>query len=181
MQNNVAHQVTIGSFIDQNDGNADGHSLALALRGGYDLHIGRFTIGPVVGAVLQQVRIGRFTKTGTTGLSALSFGSQARGSAVSQLGWRGSVDLGNWQPFSDIEWNHEFASKNRMISASLTSIAAPSWSADAIPIAVNWATASVGVSYKVNPQVIVAAAASAMFARPWASSYGGDLAVNVGF
>lgn len=181
MQNNVAHQVTIGSFIDQNDGNADGHSLALALRGGYDLHIGRFTIGPVVGAVLQQVRIGRFTKTGTTGLSALSFGSQARGSAVSQLGWRGSVDLGNWQPFADIEWNHEFASKNRMISASLTSIAAPSWSADAIPIAVNWATASVGVSYKVNPQVIVAAAASAMFARPWASSYGGDLAVNVGF
>jgi len=181
LQNNIARQVVIGNFIDQNDANADGHSLALALRGGYDFHIGAITTGPVVGAVLQQVRVDGFTETGTSGLSALSFGSQTRNSAVSQLGWRGSVDLGNWQPFADLEWNHEFASKNRMITTSLTSIAAPSWSADAIPIAANWATASVGVSYKVSPQVIVAAAASAMFASPQVSSYGGELAVNVSF
>jgi outer membrane lipase/esterase len=181
LQNNIARQVTIGNFIDQNDANANGHSLALALRGGYDLHIGAITTGPIVGAVLQQVRIDGFTETGTSGLSALSFGGQTRGSEVSQLGWRGSVDLGNWQPFADLEWNHEFASKNRMITTSLTSVAAPSWSADAIPIAANWATASIGASYKVSPQVIVAAAASAMFASPQASSYGGELAVNVSF
>ena len=181
LQNSIAREVAIGNFIDQNDGNADGHSLALALRGGYDFHIGAITTGPVAGAVLQQVRIDGLTETGTSGLSALSFGNQTRGSEVSQLGWRGSVDLGNWQPFADLEWNHEFADKNRTITASLTSIAAPSWSADAIPIAANWATASVGVSYKVSPQVIVAAAASAMFASPQASSYGGELAVNVSF
>ena len=181
LQNSIAREVAIGNFIDQNDGNADGHSLALALRGGYDFHIGAITTGPVAGAVLQQVRIDGLTETGTSGLSALSFGNQTRGSEVSQLGWRGSVDLGNWQPFADLEWNHEFADKNRTITTSLTSIAAPSWSADAIPIAANWATASVGVSYKVSPQVIVAAAASAMFASPQASSYGGELAVNVSF
>ena len=64
-------------------------------------------------------------------------------------------------PSPTCEWNHEFADKNRTITASLTSIAAPSWSAAAVPIAANWATASVGVSYRVNPQVIVGAAASA--------------------
>jgi outer membrane lipase/esterase len=181
LQNNIERQVTIGSFVDQNDANADGHSLALALRGGYDLHIGPITTGPVAGAVLQQVRINGFTENGTSGLSALSFGSQTRGSAVSQLGWRGSMELGNWQPFVDLEWNHEFANKNRTITTSLTTIAAPSWSAAAIPIASNWATAAVGVSWTVSPQVIVAAAASAMFASPRASSYGGDLAVNVSF
>ena len=101
LQNHIARQVTLGIFTDQNNADADGHSLALALRGGYDFHLGPVTTGPVAGAVLQQVRINGFTETGSSGLTALSFGSQTRGSAVSQLGWRGSLDLGNWQPFAD--------------------------------------------------------------------------------
>jgi outer membrane autotransporter protein len=160
LQNHIARQVTLGRFMDRNDGNADGHSLALALRGGYDLHLGPVSTGPVAGAVLQQVRIGGFTETGSSGYTALSFGSQTRGSAVTQPGWRVSVDAGNWQPFADVQWNHEWADKNRTITASLTSIAAPSWSSPAVPIAANWASGSVGVSYRVNPQVIVGAAAA---------------------
>ena len=181
LQNHIARQVTLGRFIDQNDGDADGHSLALALRGGYDLHLGPVTTGPVAGAVLQQVRIDGFTETGSSGVTALSFGSQTRGSAVTQLGWRVSLDAGNWQPFADVEWNHEWADKNRTITASLTSIAAPSWSSAAAPIAANWASGSVGVSYRINPQVIVGAAASAEFINPRATSYGGELGLNVSF
>ena len=62
------------------------------------------------------------------------------------------MDLGNWQPFADLEWNHEFASKNRMITTSLTSIAAPSWSADAMPDRnATWATAICRrIAYKVK-------------------------------
>ena len=102
LQNHIARQVPLGMFTDQNSADTDGHSLALALRGGYDFKIGPFTTGPVAGAVLQQVRINGFTETGTSGVSALSFGSQTRDSAVSQLGWRGSVDLGDWQPFAEL-------------------------------------------------------------------------------
>ena len=97
-------------FTDQNSADTDGHSLALALRGrGYDFKIGPFTTGPVAGAVLQQVRINGFTETGTSGVPALSFGSQTRGSAMSQLSGRGSVDLGDWQPFAELAWNDERA------------------------------------------------------------------------
>jgi outer membrane lipase/esterase len=181
LQNHIARQVTLGRFMDQNDGNADGHSLALALRGGYDLHLGPVSTGPVAGAVLQQVRIGGFTETGSSGYTALSFGSQTRGSAVTELGWRVSVDAGNWQPFADVQWNHEWADKNRTITTSLTSIAAPSWSSPAVPIAANWASGSVGVSYRVNPQVIVGAAAAAQFINPRATSVGGELGLNVSF
>ena len=80
-----------------------------------------------------------------------------------------------------MEWNHELADKNRTVTASLTSIAAPSWSSAAAPIAANWATASVGVSYRINPRMIAAAAASAMFINPQTTSYGGELALNVSF
>ena len=127
------------------------------------------------------MRINGFTETGTSGVSALSFGSQTRGSAVSQLGWRGSVDLGDWQPFAELAWNHEWANKNRTIVASLTSIAAPSWSAAGVPIASDWAAASLGASYKLSSQVIIRGTASAFFANPQASGYGGELSLNVAF
>jgi outer membrane lipase/esterase len=51
--------------------------------------------------VMQQIRIKGFTETGTTGITALSFASQTRNPAITQFGWCGFVDIGNWQPFAD--------------------------------------------------------------------------------
>jgi outer membrane lipase/esterase len=181
LQNHIARQVALGIFTDQNNADADGHVLALALRGGYDLHLGPVTTGPVAGLVLQQVRIDGFTETGTSGLTALSFGSQTRAASVTQLGWRAAVEMGKWQPFADLAWNHDWANKNRTITAVLTSIAAPSWSSSAMPIASDWATASFGTAYQVNDQVILQAAARSVFVNPQVSSFGGVLSVNVAF
>ena len=103
LQNHVARTVTLGIFTDQNNVTPMDIRLALALRGGYDFHLGPVTTGPVVGAVLQQVRIDGFTETGFSGLTALSFGSQTRGSAVTQLGWRASLDLVTGSPSQT--WN----------------------------------------------------------------------------
>ncbi len=181
LQSHVERQVALGVFTDQNNGDTDGRSLALALRGGYDLHVGALTTGPVAGAVLQQVHVNGFTETGTSGVTALAFGGQTQGSVISQLGWSGFVDVGDWQPFAEVAWNHEWANKNRTVTASLTSIAAPSWTADAAPIASDWATASLGVSYKLNSQVILRAAFSAVLMNPQAAGYGGELSLNAAF
>ena len=181
LQNHIARQVPLGHFIDGNSADTDGHSLALALRGGGDLRFARITTGPVAGVVLQQVRLGGFTETGTSGASALSFSSQTRNSFVTQLGWRGSMDLGDWLPFAEVDWNHEWGGKNRTLTASLTSIAAPPFTAAAAPVASDWATILAGVSYKLSPQVILHVAASAMFANPQVSSYGGELGLSFSF
>jgi outer membrane lipase/esterase len=181
LQNHIARQVPLGIFTDQNSADTDGHSLAMALRGGGDFKFGRLTTGPVAGVVLQQVHLNGFTETGTSGASALSFGSQTRNSFVSQLGWRGSVDLGDWQPFVDVDWNHEWGGKNRTVTASLTSIMAPPYSAAAAPVASDWATLLLGVSYKLTPQVILHGAVSAVVVNPQVISYGGELGLNVGF
>jgi outer membrane lipase/esterase len=181
LQDHIARQVTLGLFTDQNNADTDGHSLALALRGGSDFRFGQVTTGPVVGVVLQQVHLNGFTETGTSGVTALSFGDQTRNSFVSQLGWRGSADLGNWQPFAEAEWNHEWGGRNRTLTASLTSIAAPSYTELAAPVASDWATVLLGVSYKLTPQVILRGAVMTMFANPQVISYGGELGVNVSF
>ncbi len=181
LQNNVARQVPIGIFTDQDSGNTNGNSLALALRGGGDWHIGPVTTGPVVGVVLQQAHIDGFTETGSSGFSALSFGSQTLNSAVSQLGWRAAVDAGAWQPFVEMDWNHEWAGKNRTVTASLTSIAAPSYTAAAAPVASDWATVFVGTSYRLSQLVMLRGAFSAFVVNPQVVSYGGELGLSVAF
>jgi outer membrane lipase/esterase len=172
-QNKIRRSVEFGIFIDRNKAEADGRSPALALRAGGDLTVGRVAVGPVVDMVLQRVRVDGFTETGDSGVTALSFGSQTRDSLVSQLGWRVSVDLGAWRPFAEAKWNHEWADKDRMVTASLTSVAAPAAS--------DWADASLGASYKLNSQVMLRAAVSAVFLDPEVSSYGGELGLSVSF
>jgi outer membrane lipase/esterase len=181
LQNHVARQVPIGQFTDQNNGYTDGHDWAFALRGGYDFHAGVITTGPVVGLVLQRVGIDGFTETGTTGVTALGFGSQTRNSAVTQLGWRGSAELGAWQPFGEVAWNHELAGHDRTETVSLTSIAAPSYTASAAPVASDWASLSLGVAYRLNRQVTLRGAGFADVWNPQVGTYGGEVGLNVGF
>lgn len=181
LQDHVARQVPLGIFTDQNNGDSSGHDLSLALRSGWDFHSGAVTFGPVAGFVLQQVRLNGFTESGTTGFTALSFGAQTRNSAVSQLGWRGAVDIGDWQPFAEMDWNHEWADRNRTVTASITSFPAPSYTAAAVPVAADWASALLGVSYRINARTSVRGAASAVFFNPQVGSYGGGVWVSVSF
>ena len=181
LQDHVSRQVPLGIFTDQNKGDSSGHDLALALRGGWDFHAGAFTFGPVAGLTLQQVRLNDFRESGTTGMTALSFGAQTRNSAISQLGMRGSMEIGDWRPFAELAWNHELADRNRTVTASLTSIAAPAYSAAAIPAASDWASVSAGTSYRINARTDLRAAVSAMFVNPQMNSYGAGVWLNVGF
>ncbi len=181
LQTNTARNVALSQFIDHNTGDTNGRSLGLALRGGGDLHFGGVTTGPVVGMILQQVRLNGFTETGATGMTALSFGSQTQGSAVSQLGWRAAIDLGAWQPFAEVAWSHEWAGTNRWITTSLTSIAAPSYVTLAAPIAKNWASAIMGASYRLTPQILLRGSLSTAVFNPQLASYGGDVGLNIAF
>ena len=181
LQSQTTRDVALAQFLDRNTGSTNGRSLGLALRGGGDLRFGLFTTGPVAGIILQQVRLNGFTESGTTGMTALSFSNQTQGSAVSQLGWRGSVDLGAWQPFAEVAWNYDWADTNRTITTSLTSIAAPSYFMSAAPQATNWATTFAGASFRLTPNVVLRGALSAAVFNPQLASYGGDVGVNIAF
>ncbi|MDZ7618525.1 MAG: autotransporter domain-containing protein, partial [Patescibacteria group bacterium] len=165
-QVNVARRVPLGIYTDQNNGNTTGQNLSLALRGGRDFKTGRLTTGPTLGFIMQEARVYGFTETGDTGVTSLSFGRQTRESFVSQLGWRVLFDRGSLQPFAEVGWNHEYVGQNRMVTASLTSIAAPSYAMDAVPVATDWVTLSLGSYYKFSPRAVLRGGVSAMLANP---------------
>ena len=180
-QDKVSRQAALGKFMDQNSANATGQSLGLALRAGGDLVLGPVTTGPVAGLIVQQARIKGFTESGTSNVTALSFGGQTRDSAVSQLGWRVLVDADRWRPFAEAKWNHELVNQDRLVKASLTTTAARHYSLAAAPTATDWASASLGTSFKLSERVLLRGAASAVVNNPQVVSYGGELGINVSF
>lgn len=181
LQNDIERSVKLGLLADRNRGEADGHAISFALRGGYDFKIGKFTASPIVGAILQQSHIDGFIEKGTTGITALSFDSQTRDSQVSQLGLRGFMELGAWRPFFEAVWNHEWNDKHRTVTTTLTSVDAPSYNSMATPVSSGWGNAALGVSYMITPSSSIRGAFSGVMADSEKSNYGAELILSVNF
>jgi len=180
-QDKTRRNVPLGLFMDQNTAQTTGDSLSLALRLGGNLKWGPVTTGPVTGLVLQRVTIRGFTESGTSGMTALTYGEQKRDSAVTQLGWRILADAGPFQPFAEAKWNHELADPKRKVKAALTTTLAPAYSMDAVPVTTDWGDVTLGTAYKASDRVTLRASFSSMFSNPQAVAYGGELGVNVSF
>lgn len=141
--------------------------------------------GPVVGLVLQQVRVGSFTESdafaSTGGLTALGFDSQTRNSAVSELGYQASVNLGKWQPFAKAAWNHEMVSTNRSVTATLTSAVAPSFSLPAVTLGKDWGTAMLGTRVAIGRGIAAYGSLYSQFAQSSVTTYGGQVGLSTSF
>ena len=180
-QSKIKRHVPLGTFTDENIGQPDGYSLALMLGVGSDIKVGKITTGPVASVVLQQAHVRQFTESGNSGVTALSFARQLWNSTVSQLGWRLLGNIDKWQPFAQVRWGHEWGDKNKLVTATLTSVVAPSYTMATAPGASNWADAWLGTAYHFNAQVAMRGAFLATFFNQRVESYGGELGVNVSF
>lgn len=140
--------------------------------------------GPVGGILLQRVDVNGFTETdrftgdATGGFTALSFAGQTRDSAVTELGYQASTTIGMWQPYAKLVWNHELVSSNRLVTASLTTIAAPSFSLPAVILGSDWGTATLGTSVALRPGVTAYASFNSEFAQNETTFYGGQIGLN---
>jgi outer membrane lipase/esterase len=172
----TSRPVPIGITVQQNNGSTNGDDLSLAGELGYDFHAGAVTHGPVTGLILQQARIGGFTESGS--FTSLSFGSQVRNSEVGVLGYQARLDWGSWHPFVQVVWDHEFDPLDRTVTASLTTIAAPSYSLPAVVLGRDWATASVGTQVAFTSALSGIASFTAQLGQNHATVFGGLIGLN---
>ena len=129
----------------QPNNGATRHGLSLAGEVGRLPH-GFLTHGPVAGFILQQVWVDGLTETG--GFTSLSFGSQIRNSEVSLLGYQASFDWDCGTPSSS-SLGSRVQHARPGVTASLTTIAAPSYSMPAVVLGRDSATATVGTQFKM--------------------------------
>lgn len=142
------------------------------------------THGPVAGILLQKVDVNGFRETdpfggdATGGFTALAFAGQVRDSAVTELGYQVSTTFGIWQPYAKLVWNHELASTNRVVTAYLTTIAAPGFSMPAVILGGDWGTATIGTTVTLRPGITAYASFNSEFGQSDATYYGGQVGLN---
>ena len=204
IHDNVNRVIPLGITQQSNQGTTSGTNISFAGEIGYDFIAGfgkpttapglaykapvapvapiLLTHGPVAGLILQQVHINDYTETNASGApTALSFGTQTRNSAVTELGYQASVKYGIWEPYAKVVWDHEWADLNRLVTASLTSIVAPSFSMPAVILGRDWATGTIGTRLRLASNVSGYAAFIAEMGQNNATVYGGQIGINVAF
>jgi outer membrane lipase/esterase len=172
--------VPLGITFDSNSASTRGRNFSFAALTGYDFGYGAITHGPVIGVEVQSVGIDSFTETGS--FTSLAFSNIGRTSTVSALGYRAAIEAGIWRPFSQVTWNHEFDdTANRTVTASLTTLAAPSYSLPIVQFGHDWASAVVGTTVAIAPDWTGLAAFNAQLGQNGATNYGGRFGINYAF
>ena len=183
LDDKVNRVVPISITMQSNTGSTSGSNFSFAAEGGYDFRSGIVTHGPLAGVLLQHVDIDGYTETDSFaaigGLTALSFAGQTRNSAVTELGYQARVELGAWTPFAKLAWNHELVSPNRLVTATLTTIGAPSYSMPALELGTDWATLSAGTSMRIGRNITGYAMVLGELGQDKETSYGGQAGINV--
>ena len=178
----VNRVVPLGITLQQNNATTNGTNASLDVRFGHNTVTGALTHGPVIGLTLQSVRVDGFTETGSmNNITSLAFADQTRHSAVGLLGYQASLDAGMFRPFARVLWNHEFASSNREVTASLTSTVAPSYSLPAVQLGKDWASATAGVGVTLGKGVTGLVSFTSQIGQDKVTTYGGQLGLNVAF
>lgn len=200
----VDRVVPIGIAAIANTGKTSGTNASFAAEIGYDFHAGwlggdgpvvakarpaadfDFAFGPVAGIILQRVGVSGFAESdmfagdSDGGFTALTYGSQVRNSAVTELGLQAGLDVGLWHPYGKLVWNHELNADNRVVTAIEPEIPfAPAFSMPAVSFGRDWATAMVGTIVKLGRGITGYASFSSELGQGDVTYYGGQLGLNV--
>jgi len=201
---NVDRVAPIGIAAIANSGNTSGTNASFAAEIGYDFHAGwpggfgpafvkapaagrlDFTYGPVAGIILQRVGVNGFAESDMFaadpegGFTALTYGSQVRNSAVTELGIQAGVDIGPWHPYGKLVWDHELNPDNRVVTAIEPEIPfAPAFSMPAVSFGRDWATAIIGTTVKLGRGMTGSASFSSELGQGDVTYYGGQVGLNV--
>ena len=118
----IKRHIPIGPTIRVAEGNAQGSNSSFYFTAGYDFTIGRFTIGPLVSVLTQDVTVNGFDETGG-GAASLRILEQNRKSEVWSAGARASITFGNWTPWVRVTADEEGRDDVRHVTATPLSLA----------------------------------------------------------
>jgi outer membrane lipase/esterase len=175
----VARTVPIGTTMQGNTASVNGFSISLAGETGYNFYARSVAHGPVIGITLAQVRIGRFVESG--GFTSLGFDAQTRNAAISALGYQAQWDAGLWRPFVKAVWDHDFAARERSVTAFLTTSIAPSFTLPAVVAGTDWAQLTAGTTVRLARNLTGLVAVTGALAQQNTTTYGAQVGVNASF
>lgn len=176
LNNNVNRVTPIGITSFSNDSNVNGSNTFAALQTGYNFEYQGISHGPIVGYQYVNTNINGFTESGN--FNSLKFGSQDINAQVGSVGYQAQTKVGNWLPFVKAVYNSQLGNLDRNVTATLTTVTAPSYYMPAIGYGRNWTNLTAVLGYQIDSKTVVRASFTQQISQQNVSSYSAMLGLN---
>ena len=152
--------ITLGPLVRTAQASTDGSNASAFFDAGYDFTFGRFAVGPVVAAAIQDVTVNAFDESGA-GSADLHIAQQSRKSEVWSFGVHASYAINDrWVPWVRVTADHENRNDDRFVTAMPISLTATGNSYDipAYKPDSSFVTSAIGVNGVIGDRVGVSLA-----------------------
>ena len=120
-----------------------------------------------------------FTESGN--FNSLQFGSQNINAQVGSAGYQLQAKVGNWLPFAKAVYNSQLGNLDRLITTTLTTVSAPSYTMPAMGYGRNWTNLTAGVGYQIDPKTVLRASFTQQVSQQSVNSYSAIVSLNSHF
>ena len=176
LNNNVNRVTPIGITSFSNTSNVNGSNAFAALQTGYNFDYQGITHGPIFGYQYVNTSINGFTESGN--FNSLQFGSQNINAQVASAGYQAQAKWDSWLPFVKATYNSQLGNLDRNVSATLTTVTAPSYTMPAMSYGRSWANLTAGIGYQIDPKTVARASFTQQVSQQNVNSYSAMLSLN---
>ena len=152
----IHRNVQLGLANRSSTAQSSGSNASAYFTAGYDFRMGRFTVGPVVSVLSQDVDVNGFDESASMGSAGLRMASQKRKSEVWSGGVRASCNcIAGWTPWLQVTADKERRDDARFVTATPLSLIATNSSYDIPAYApdTSYVTTALGINGLITPQV----------------------------
>jgi outer membrane lipase/esterase len=167
--NNVNRVTPIGIATFSNTSSVNGANSSVAAQGGYKITSGRINHGPILGYAYVNTSINGFTESGN--FNSLQFGQQNIDSQIGSLGYQLVMKTPKWSPFIRAIYNSQLGNLNRLVTTTLTSVTAPSYTMPAMGYGRDWTNLTAGIGYNIDPKTVIRASFTQQVAQQSVNAY----------
>ena len=179
LTSNVNRVTPIGITSFSNASTVNGSNTSVAVQTGYNFDYSVMNHGPVIGYAYVNTSINGFTESGN--FNSLQFGSQNINAQVGSVGYQAQAKVGDWLPFAKAIYNSQLGNLDRLVTTTLTTVAAPSYTMPAMGYGRNWTNLTAGMGYRIDPKTVIRAIFSHQVAQQSVNSYNAIVSLSSHF
>ncbi|MBU3537414.1 autotransporter outer membrane beta-barrel domain-containing protein [Polynucleobacter sp. UK-Gri1-W3] len=179
LNSNVNRITPIGITSFSNASTVNGSNTSVAVQTGYNFDYSVINHGPVIGYAYVNTSINGFTESGN--FNSLQFGSQNINAQVGSVGYQVQAKVGDWLPFAKAIYNSQLGNLDRLVTTTLTTVAAPSYTMPAMGYGRNWTNLTAGIGYQIDPKTVIRASFTEQVAQQSVNSYNAIVSLSSHF
>ncbi|MBC8953210.1 autotransporter outer membrane beta-barrel domain-containing protein [Xenorhabdus sp. PB62.4] len=178
----LTRAIQLGKATRRETGSTTGKQWGARITAGWDIPVTNYlTTSPIIQYAWDKGDIDGYRESGNNS-SSMNFSDQSYTSKVGTLGWRVDTNLGRFNPYASIQFNHQFGdTKYKLRSGMNTDSTKSSFVTESSKQSTNWRQYTVGVNANLTSKLRGFASVTRNDGNAQDPNYNFSLGINASF